>query len=116
MCQNSVLTSQLAFIPFSNKEFSFIRSLSFLNPECPRAGKLTCAALSSGGHSWVLLVLAVLLVFFSLPPLCPRGCDEAVVYKPAPAASGAPVRGAGGVDPCHSSRTFCVLVVKTFFR
>lgn len=49
MCQNSALTSQLAFIPFSSKEFSFISSLSFPNPACLRASKLVCAALSSGG-------------------------------------------------------------------
>lgn len=87
MCQNSVLTSQLAFVPFSNKELSLIRSLSFSNPGSVRASKLImCAALSSGrnivGFSWSW---AVFLVFiFSYPHmyvLLTRGCVGVVVYK-----------------------------------
>lgn len=77
-----------------------------------------CAALSSGGTLGFSGAGLSSSVMFSSPALYVllRGWDGAVVYQPASAASGAPVRGAGSVDPCHSSRTFCVLVVKTFFR
>lgn len=66
------------------------------------------------------LVLSCLpSAMFSSPVLymlLTRGCDGVVVSKPAPAASGAPVRGAGSVDPCHSARTFCALVGENFLQ
>lgn len=125
MCQNSVLTSQLAFVPFSNKEFSLIRSLSFPTPGSVRASKLImCAAISSGrnivGFSWSW---AVFLVFiFSYPRmyvLLTGGYDGVVLYKPASAASECSSEGRRKCSyPCHSSRTCtsCVLVGENFLQ